>query len=203
MTSRSGLVEGPPHREARVVHIRICEGLLGFELYENTCADAFWRLAKSGQLSHVVFEDVLPGLGVLVHTKGAEGHVTTVGDVDAMTEMCENAALRHVGAGLLSCRLTVGTVMASSFLITLSAQPALDHTRIVFGRMFSGLDVVSSLPLKGSLSGTKEAFAPVVLQCVTGTRPRTTVPGSASPVPVDTACVVRSHGRLRLLDTPT
>ncbi|AIN98466.1 cyclophilin 3, putative [Leishmania panamensis] len=132
-------------KAARVVQLQSTAGALSFELYSNFCADSFWQLASSGQLRRLVFRQLLCGFALLGEVEAVQGHSATASEVDAAAESPDGLSLLHVGAGLLTCSPTVGAVTASRFLITLSPQPQLDKTHVIFGRVYSGIQTLERM----------------------------------------------------------
>lgn len=133
----------------KVVELYTSKGVLSVELYDKEApreAEMFVRLAMSGQLDGDTFRTLIPGC-VVVGTAGA----TAEGDTFALLEtppfLKRAPALRHVGAGLLSCPVSRGTVLTSTFVITLSPQPKLDDSYMVFGRVYKGMSLLKDLAL--------------------------------------------------------
>ncbi|EPY23704.1 peptidylprolyl isomerase [Strigomonas culicis] len=137
-------------KTCRVVELYTSKGVLSVELYEKEApreAEAFMRLAMSGQLDGDTFHTLIPGCA-LVGTAGAASGRGTFGMLDApCRQKKETPVLRHVGAGLLSCPIAEGTVLASTFIVTLSPQPQLDEAYTVFGRIYKGMSLLRDLSI--------------------------------------------------------
>ncbi|KAG5504329.1 hypothetical protein JKF63_04774 [Porcisia hertigi] len=185
-------------RDARVVQLQSTAGALSIELYDNFCADSFWQLASSGQLRRLKFNQLLAGFALLGEVDPAQGHSATVDEVDKAARSSSGLVLRHVGAGLLSCSPTVGAVTASRFLITLSPQPRLDETHVVFGRVYSGLQTVEQISHM-QVNADFVLYAPVtVVKCSLAVLPRVAAPKGSGEV-THASCVVKSQSRPSIL----
>ncbi|KAG5501164.1 hypothetical protein JIQ42_06162 [Leishmania sp. Namibia] len=186
-------------REARVVQLQSTAGALSIELYNNFCADSFWQLANSGQLRRLAFRQLLGGFALLGEVDAVQGHSATASEVDAAAQNVDGISLRHVGAGLLSCRPAVGAVTASRFLITLSPQPNLDKTHVVFGRVYSGIRIVEEISRK-QVDADFVMYSPVmIIKCSSVMLLRGSAPQSVTCEATLAPCVVKSQSRPSIL----
>lgn len=84
---------------------------------------------------------------------------TIVRDVPAVEKNDDDNALKHDRKGLVSCARGGGSF---EFLITPSANPALDADMLVIGEVISGMDVIDDLnalpATKEDILGSKQAF---------------------------------------------
>ncbi|KAG5478797.1 hypothetical protein CUR178_05375 [Leishmania enriettii] len=182
-------------REARVVQLQSTAGALSIELYNNLCADSFWRLANSGQLRRLAFRQLLGGFALLGEVDAVQGHLATASEVDAAAQNMDGISLKHVGAGLLSCRPVVGAVMASRFLITLSPQPNLDKTHVVFGRVYSGIRTVEEIS-HNQVDADFVMYSPVmIIKCSSAVLLRGSAPQSVTREATRAPCIVESQSR--------
>jgi cyclophilin family peptidyl-prolyl cis-trans isomerase len=162
--------------DARVVQLQTSCGSLSVELYDNACADAFWQLACSGQLRRLVLRRLLAGFAILGEVEGVVARCITADEVTPLQGACNARPLYHVGAGLLSCRLVVGTPGCSSFVVTLSPQPQLDATHVVFGRVYSGIETVEKITGM-QVDANFVLYTPVTVEkCSTAVLPRAAPP---------------------------
>lgn len=128
-----------------VVDLSTDFGLLSFEIFDCACGVGrlFFDAVRSGQLVGMKFDVMVPGV-VLCGGRSSEVWRECFG----VTSDCVDrkaAALRHVGAGLLSCRVgRCGTVM-DDICITLSPQPKMDCMFAVLGRLCEGMSVLKSI----------------------------------------------------------
>ncbi|AYU78885.1 cyclophilin 3 / CyP3 [Leishmania donovani] len=179
-------------RVARVVQLQSTAGALSIELYNNFCADSFWQLARSGQLRRLTFRQLLGGFALLGEVETVQGHSTTASEVDAAARSPDGVPLLHVGAGLLSCRPTIGAVTASRLLITLSPQPQLDKTHVVFGRVYSGIHTLEQIS-RMQVGADFVLYSPVtVVKCSTAVLARGTAPQNATAKVAPAPCAVKS-----------
>lgn len=186
---------------ARVVQLQTTAGTLSIELYNNFCAYSFWQLAKSGQLRRLTFRQLLGGFALLGEVEAVQGHSTTASEVDTAAQSPDGVPLLHVGAGLLSCRPTVGAVTASRLLITLSPQPQLDKTHVVFGRVYSGICTLAQISHM-QVDADFVLYSPVtVMKCSTAVLSRGTAPQRATAKSTPASCVVKSQCRSSILTT--
>ncbi|CAG9574090.1 putative cyclophilin type peptidyl-prolyl cis-trans isomerase [Leishmania major strain Friedlin] len=186
---------------ARVVQVQSSAGALSIELYNNFCADSFWQLARSDQLRRLTFRKLLGGFALLGEVEAVQGHSTTASEVDAAAQSPDDVPLLHVGAGLLSCRPTVGAVTASRLLITLSPQPQLDKTHVVFGRVYSGIHTLEQISHM-QVDADFVLYSPVtVMKCSTALLSRGTAPQSATARAAPASCVVTSQYPSSILAT--
>ncbi|KAG5478601.1 hypothetical protein LSCM1_06004 [Leishmania martiniquensis] len=186
-------------RAARVVQLQCTAGPFSIELYNNFCADSFWQLASSGQLCRLVFRQLLSGFVLLGEVEAAQGHSATASEVDDAARNMDGTSLRHVGAGLLSCRPAVGAVTASQFVITLSPQPNLDKTHVVFGRVYSGIHIVEQISHK-QVDTDFFMYSPVtVIKCSLAMLHRGNAPQSDTSASARVSCIVKSSSRPRIL----
>ncbi|KPA84149.1 cyclophilin 3 putative (CyP3) [Leptomonas pyrrhocoris] len=185
--------------EARVVQLQTSCGSLSVELYENYCADAFWQLACSGQLRRLIFRRVLAGFAIVGEVDNLCARCTTADEVAAVEGSSEGPGLRHVGAGLLSCRPVMGTPACSRFVVTLSPQPQLDSTQVVFGRVYSGFATVESIA-RMQVDTNFTLYTPVTtVKCITAVLPKGTPPNSANGRSAAEGCVVKSVSSVPLV----
>ncbi|GET88654.1 cyclophilin type peptidyl-prolyl cis-trans isomerase, putative [Leishmania tarentolae] len=188
-------------RAARVVQLQSTAGPFSIELYDNFCADSFWQLARSGQLRRLTFRQLLGGFALLGEVDSVQGHLATVSEVDTAAQSPDNVPLLHVGAGLLSCRPTVGAVTASCFLITLSPQPQLDKTHVVFGRVYSGIHTLEQMSHM-QVDADFILYSPVaVMKCSSAVLVRGTAPPGTTAKAVPTSCAVKSLYPTSILET--
>lgn len=177
---------------ATVVQLETTHGVLAFELYDDALtgglSSAFIRLAGSGQLEGRTFQTLVPGLGLMGAAKGAaEDRVLGLpwgGIAGGYTDIRhDKARLRHVGAGLLTCRPCDGVVPTSTFMITVAPQPKLDSEYIVFGRLCSGMSVVQGIT-KMQVSDSFTLYTPIdVLRCTRVQQPRSSRPETKLAMP--------------------
>lgn len=188
---------------AIAVQLETTYGVLSIEVYSDalTCgaSSSFLRLAVSGQLEGRLFSSLVPGLCIVGVARGAdEGQVLGIpwsGSCGYSHSDDGQQALRHVGAGLLTCRLCDGVVPASTFLITLAPQPKLDGVYTVFGRVSSGIGVVERMS-KAQCDDHFQLFTPVdVRRCVVVQKPRVTRPVVRVDQPGRSAESRRADGR--------
>lgn len=186
-------------REARVVQLQSSRGPLSVELYDNIYADSFWRLACSGQLRRLVFRRLLAGFAVVGEVDEVCARCTTVSDVDEAHAESSHPRLRHVGAGLLSCRPEVGAVSCSTFVLTLSPQPELDATHVVFGRVYSGFQTVENIA--GMQVDVRfQLYTPVtVLKCSTALLPKGFPPSDEATTAEEGGCSVKTLSSVPLV----
>ncbi|ESL09942.1 cyclophilin type peptidyl-prolyl cis-trans isomerase [Trypanosoma rangeli SC58] len=181
--------------EARVVELHTSEGVISVELYDREApvlAESFARLAESGQLDGARFARMVPGfvLECAVGVARAYGEVVEVGQ--------ENA-LRHTGAGVVSCpRSAAGGVAAARFFVTLGPQPALDKACVVFGRVYSGMRTIEEISRFRFASDTFRLYSPVeVVRCVVRLLPKRPRPSQSSAAPVAGESHVRQRRERR------
>lgn len=165
---------------ARVVELETRDGVISIELYEKQepeiCA-SFVALAESEQLCGAVFPSLIPGFALVGQCLGLYGVPLGVVATEKAAHGGERE-LKHVGAGLVSCRVVPGSVLGSSFLVTLAPQPKLDESHRVFGRLYSGMRFLESI----ATMHVDEQFALFSPICVQRTRV-VLLPRSARPWP--------------------
>lgn len=167
---------------SRAVHLHSSCGIFVVELYENSCADSFWALARSGQLSQLRLKYLLPGFVLVGEVEEAFGLSCSAAAAADLQSFRVKTELRHVGAGLLTCKPSFGEVAGSRFYITLSPQPHLDDSHVVFGRIYSGMQVIDKIS-NLQVDAQFYLYSPVeVLRCTTSVLPK-----AFSPAPVTEA----------------
>ncbi|KPI85489.1 cyclophilin 3 putative (CyP3) [Leptomonas seymouri] len=184
--------------EARVVQLQSSCGSLSIELYNNFCADGFWQLACSGQLRRLMFRRLLSGFAIMGEVADPCARCFSAREVAAVWESSEAPKLYHVGAGLLSCRPVVGAPVCCNFVLTLSPQPQLDATHVVFGRVYSGFQAVERMA-RMEVDPKFSFYTPVtVLKCSTAILPKGTPPGNENIVRTADGCTVKQMSSVPL-----
>lgn len=185
--------------EARVVQLQSSCGSLSIELYDNYCGDVFWQLACSGQLRRLVFRRLLAGFALVGEVSDVCARCTTARDMASSYDSSRSSSLQHVGAGLLSCQLAEGTVACSEFVLTLSPQPKLDVSHVVFGRVYSGIRTVEEMA-KMQVDTNFTLYTPVTtLKCSTAVLPKGTPPSAVAGASSTVDCRAASVSSVPLL----
>lgn len=186
-------------REARVVQLQSSRGSLSVELYDNSFADSFWQLACSGQLRRLVFRRLLAGFALLGEVDDVCARCTTLSEVEEAHNAASGSRLCHVGAGLLSCRPEVGVVSCRHVVLTLSPQPELDATHVVFGRVYSGFQTVETIASM-QVDARFQLYTPVtVLKCSTALLPKGATPAEEEETSAETGYEAKSVSTVPLV----
>ena len=101
----------------------------------------FINLARAGFYDGTTFHRVIPGF----MAQGGDPTGTGTGGPGYTFRDELSAKRRHDGPGVLSMANAGPNTNGSQFFITLAATPHLDGRHTVFGRVTSGMDVVSSI----------------------------------------------------------
>lgn len=124
-------------------------GELSVELYwkhaPNTCRN-FAELVRRGYYTNVLFHRVVPDFIIQSGdpTGTGRGGYSIYGQEFADEIHPE---LRHTGAGILSMANSGPDTNGSQFFITLAPAQWLDGKHTIFGRVYTGLQVVKSIGL--------------------------------------------------------
>lgn len=162
--------EKPDMNDSTVVAvIKTNMGTIEIELFEKqtpkTVAN-FVGLAEKGYYNGVIFHRVIDNFMI----QGGDPTGTGRGGESIYGAKFEDeivSSLRHDGPGILSMANAGPNTNGSQFFITLVATPWLDGKHTVFGKVISGMDVVSSI---GKVQTSKPGDKPltdVVMESVT------------------------------------
>lgn len=120
-------------------------GLLSFDIFDADHGPGrfFVSAVKSGQLAQIRFDTLVAG-AVL-----CGGVCSELGGECFGIPCCYSADfapfLRHVGAGILSCKVGCSESIFDNLCLTLSPQPNIDGRYIVFGRIRKGISVLKRI----------------------------------------------------------
>jgi peptidyl-prolyl cis-trans isomerase-like 1 len=144
-------------------------GTIEIELFENqtpkTVAN-FKGLAEKGYYNGVIFHRVIENFMI----QGGDPTGTGRGGESIYGAKFEDeivSSLKHDGPGILSMANAGPNTNGSQFFITLVATPWLDGKHTVFGKVISGMDVVSAI---GKVQTSKPGDKPledVIMESVT------------------------------------
>ncbi|KAG7670338.1 hypothetical protein Ndes2526B_g00089 [Nannochloris sp. 'desiccata'] len=126
------------------VEIKTTMGTFVVELYLNhapkTCKN-FIELAKRGYYDGTIFHRIIRDFMI----QGGDPTATGRGGESIYGGKFEDEItreLKHTGAGILSMANAGPNTNGSQFFITLAPQPHLDGKHTVFGRVYSGMEVI-------------------------------------------------------------
>jgi len=119
-------------------------GFVGIELFspEQEPVLSVIRLVSSGQLGGGLFKGVEDGafLSCVLHS-----HDVFIASSLHCGAPRDREELRHVGAGVVSCRVPCPGEVVSEMLISLLPTPLVDGDLAIVGRIFDGMDVISKI----------------------------------------------------------
>ena len=134
-----------PASSATVVTLKTTMGTISIELYASeapaTCR-YFSRQIAAGKYNGTSIDRIVANFIVQGGPRTSSGGIA---DERSLLEDDEPApSLKHVGAGVVGLAST-----GSQFYITLSPQPKLDGKFVIFGRVYSGMDVLGRIAALG------------------------------------------------------
>lgn len=154
-------------------------GVLVVELLNPSTGPGKWiiEVVNSGQWQEVVFDKTVPGSVLCGRVRAAPliqdfgGVVAT--NMRASIREC-GATYRHVGAGVVSCRIPAPGRGLDCIYVTLSPQPKMDGHYFIFGRIYDGMELLKALPLTKDRRGRDDILnQPIVATtAVISTRPK-------------------------------
>ena len=128
----------------RIAHVTTNLGAFQIELFEDRAPQTtknFIDLVEKGYYDDLIFHRVIEGFMI----QGGCPQGTGMGGPGYNIPDEFHAELRHDTTGVLSMANAGPNTGGSQFFITLAATPWLDDKHAVFGRVVSGLDVISSI----------------------------------------------------------
>ncbi len=139
--------------------------LLLFHDKTPVTVENFVGLSRKGYYNNVSFHRIIKGFVI----QGGDPTGTGMGGDSFFGKEFKDEFhpdIRHDGAGILSMANRGPATNTSQFFITLAATPHLDNRHSVFGRVYSGLDIVEKI---GSVQTGKmdKPVEPVVMEKVT------------------------------------
>jgi peptidyl-prolyl cis-trans isomerase A (cyclophilin A) len=145
--------------------IRTNLGEIAIELYEDKAPNTvgnFVKLTEDGYYNGLIFHRVIPGFMI----QGGCPDGTGMGGPGYKFEDEFHPDLRHDSAGILSMANAGPNTNGSQFFITHGPTPHLDDRHSVFGKVVSGLDVVSTIA-NVDRNGMDRPDVDVVMEAVT------------------------------------
>jgi len=135
------------HHEAPQVSLQTCLGTCVVELYTKhapATVKNFIELTRQGYYDGTIFHRIIPDFMI----QGGDPTGTGRGGSSIYGRTFQDEIhpdLKHTGAGILSMANSGPNTNGSQFFITLAPQPHLDGKHTIFGRVFSGMDVVKRI----------------------------------------------------------
>lgn len=160
-----------PRGHCRVVTLHTTAGNISIELYDTYApqlTENFLNLAASGCFDETMVHRLVPGqylqMGALVDNAAAN---------ELFLDDELHPALRHTGAGIVSCASAGPDLNASQFLISLCPQPKWDGVYSIIGRVSSGMKVLVNISRQWEVDpSTFEPYNKIhVTHCSHGTYP--------------------------------
>lgn len=134
-------------KASRKVELKTTLGTFTVELYDAHApktTENFYQLASRGYYDGTIFHRIVPSFVI----QGGDPTGTGRGGDSIYGRPFEDEIhkeLKHTGAGIVSMATAGPGTNRSQFFITLGPQPHLDGKHTIFGRVYSGMDVIKSI----------------------------------------------------------